>query len=644
MKRPADDRSDVGRARAEHEIDEELAFHHERTLAELTGRGLSVADAEAEAKQRFGPIGTHRERLVGLELARQSRNRRRSAMGVLTTSLRSVVRGGQRSPGFTFGIVAILTLGLGVNAITFGLVDRLVLSGPAGIDRPGELRRVVAHHTTRAGVEVATTELGYLDYRDLLESRQLAGAAGESLTALLFGSGETAERIQGRLVTANYFSLLGVRPAVGRFFTPDESEREGARVAVLSHAFWQRRFGGSPSAIGQILPIESHRYQVVGVAPQYFTGSAVARVDVFLPLEAASDEQIEGPWRTARSFRWMGAIVRLAPGATDAAAASEITVRHRQAYANVPDADPEARLELVPLNAVRGATVAGELGVAALVGGVALLVMVITFANVANLFLARSLRQRDRVAVRLALGCGRTRLLAEQAAEGALLALGGALVAVLVAILGARPVQVLLFPDVHWLETAINPRVLLFLAACAATGGALAASLPMWQAGRANLAVWLRVGGQRASRTRTQGALLMAQGALSVVLLVGAGLFVRSLSNAQSLDLGVDTGRLLVVSVLRGEVPPRADLRMALRAVVGKIPGVSQTTEVAGTLPFVSSWAVGLKSRGSRRDLAWMTGDPTWRRWSPGISRRWVRRSSRAGPLPRPTVRAPPGS
>jgi hypothetical protein len=133
--------------------------------------------------------------------------------------------------------------------------------------------------------------MGYLEYQDLLKATQLAGVAAEAGGPALFGSGESAERIQANLVTANYFALLGVTtPAVGRFFTAEESEQQGARVAVLSHAFWRRRFGSDPAVIGQVLHIESDRYTVIGVAPQYFTGTAVARVAVFLPLEGATDE------------------------------------------------------------------------------------------------------------------------------------------------------------------------------------------------------------------------------------------------------------------------------------------------------------------------------------------------------------------
>jgi predicted permease len=594
MTRFSGDSTGERRARAEREIDDELRFHLLHTIAELEERGLTREEAEAEARRRFGAADRHRRRLVDLEIRRQSGERRRAAMEVLRTSIRSVLRGFRRSPGFTFGVLAILTLGLGVNAITFGLVDRLILSGPAGIQRPHELRRVVAHRSNRSGAEVATTEMSYLEYQDLIKATQLAGVAAEAGGPALFGSGENAERIQANLVTANYFALLGVAsPAAGRFFTAQESEQESARVAVLSHAFWRRRFGSDPAVIGQSLHIESDRYTVIGVAPQYFTGTAVARVDVFLPLEAASDVQVEGRWRTSRNFRWLTTVVRIAPGLVDSQAVAELTALHQQATTTASDASSDRlpRLALAPLNAVRGVTASNELSIAALVGSVALLVLLIAFANVANLFLGRTLRHRDTLAVRVALGGGRSRLAAEEAVQGALLALTGSSIAMLVAALGARPIQSLLFPNVYWLETPVNLRVIGFLAFCATVGGAIAAALPVWHVGRSDVARWLRTGNQRAARTRTQSLILVAQGALSVLLLVGAGLFARSLTTAQSLDLGIDASRLLVVSTLRGETQPRADFRTALRAAVEKIPGVERTTQAEGTIPFVSSWA-----------------------------------------------------
>jgi predicted permease len=599
-RRPSGRIAPPGDPAAEAQVDAELRFHRESTIAELVAAGSTPEAAEAEARRRFGPAAPYRDRLVRLDRRHRNAQRRRASMQIIAASARAVLRDLRRSPGFTLGVVAILTLGLGVNAITFGLVDRLLLRGPSGIAAPGDLRRVVVHRRDRSGGSIASPDLGYLDYRDLLGATLLAGAAAESWSPVLAGSGEDAERIEGRFVTAGYFPLLGVAPAAGRFFTADESEREGARLAVLGHAYWQRRFGGDPAAIGQTMLIGEHRYTVVGVAPRHFTGSSVTRTDVFLPLEAGADEQVSGEWRTSRNFSWMIAVARLADGASDRAAEEEVTAIRRQAYAEVPEADPDARVELAPLDAMQGEGAPGQFSIAGLVATVALLVLIIAVANAANLFLVRSLRRREAIALRLALGGARARLVVEQGVQGAMLALIGAAVAVGIAWIGAPAVQRLLFPDVAWLESPVDLRLLLAVGAAAVAGGAIAAALPMWQAGRGDVASWLKTSGQRGPRprTRTQTAMLVVQGTFSVLLLVGAGLFVRSLSEARSLRLGLDVERLLVVSVVPGEAPLSPEFRERLRAAIERMPGVEDVTRVAGTMPFVSSWAIRLRVPG----------------------------------------------
>jgi predicted permease len=261
--------------------------------------------------------------------------------------------------------------------------------------------------------------------------------------------------------------------------------------------------------------------------------------------------------------------------------------------------DPNARLALEPINAIGGTTAQAETGVAALLWAVALLVLAIAAANVANLFFARSLRQADQLAVRMAIGASRGRVVIEQACEGALMALVGAAVAVMVASAGAPLIQRVLFPEVEWLDAAVDMRGLFFIGACAVIGGALAAALPVWRAGRMNLITSLRAG-QRSVRTRSrvQAAMLTIQGAFSVLLLIAAGLFVKSLESARAMDLGVASDRLIVLSAARGETPLRPDFRDQWRAAVERLAGVEGTTRVAGTMPFVASWAVRINVPG----------------------------------------------
>jgi predicted permease len=581
------------RAGAEAQVDDELAFHRECTIRELMAAGLSREAAVREADRRFGPAAAYRARLVEIDLRRRLAEARRATVNIVLVSLRGVGRNLRRSPGFALGVVAILTLGLGVNAISYGLVDRLVLSAPAGIQSPDDLVRIVVHQRERSGAAIVRSDVGYMDYEDLRRAASLSGVAAESASALLFGSGESAERIQARLVTADYFPLLGVTAAIGRFFTIDESA-QGNRLVVLSHAFWQRRFGGDASVLGQTLSIGSNRYAVVGVAPRQFTGTAVTRVDVWLPLEAAADELVSGGWRTNRGFRWMTLVARRSPGVTVQAAEAEASALHRRATAGTAAADPEARIELTSLNPARGATASSEPGIAALVGGVAVLVLLIALANVANLFLARSLRRRSILALQQALGGARWRLAAEQATEGAILAAIGTAIAVGLAWLGAPAVQRLLFPEIVWFENAVDLRLLIALGTGAVVGGGLAAALPMVRSTRRDDLAWLAHGAPRSTRfrTRTQTVMLIVQAALSVLLLVGAGLFVRSLAAAQAVDLGLDVDRLLVVSIRPSDTPARPDLLERLRAGAGMIPGVERTTIGEGTVPFVSSWAM----------------------------------------------------
>ena len=590
----------------EHEIDEELSFHLLKTIDELKAGGMSDAAARAAAARRFGSLQFHRRNLLQLERQVQARIRRRAVMDIIKTSFRSAMRGTRREPAFTVSVILLLTLGLGVNAITFGLVDRLILSGPAGVAEPNRVQRVIVHHRDGSGTEIPDFGYSYQDYRDLLAAKGLVAVAGESSAPQLLGSGSAAELIRAKLVTASYFPLLGAQPHIGRFFTADESERAGERLVILSYALWQRRFGGEVEAIGRVVKIGSNDYTVIGVAPRHFTGSSVTRADVFLPLEAAADEMVSGDWRTSRNFGWMSSLVRLGPGTSREAAAAEATALHRAAHLEEAADRSEGRLEFAPLNAVSGITSPGYVSVAGLAAIVALLVLMIASANVANLFLARAIRRSSEMAVKLALGVGRGRMIAEQAAEGAMLAVAGAAVAMAIAVQGGPVIQRWLFPNVDWLDSTIEVRTVLFVLTCALLGGGFAAGVPVWMAGRGDLR-WLKGAGQRviARRTHLQATMLVVQGALSVMLLVGAGLFVRSLAELRGMDLGLDIDRVLVVGLAPGNAPLRAGLAQTLRERLARLPGIERTSQVSGTIPFVSSWAtmVAIRDQADRPDV-----------------------------------------
>jgi predicted permease len=585
------------------DLDDELAHHRDATIDDLRAGGFSADAAADEAARRFGSLRRHRRAILALDRSRAARPIARTIMTLLFESFRAVSRDLRRAPGFACAVIAMLTLGLGVNAITLGLVDRLVLSGPAGLVNPNALRRIVMERRGPRGDIALQTAVSYPDLVDLQQSRQLTGAAGESRTTVLVGDGRQVERIRAVLVTANYFSLLGVAPGSGRFFTDDESRVQGARLAVLGHAYWQRAFGGDPSAVGRTLAIDGQQYAIVGVTPAGFTGSSVALADVFLPLEAASDVQVSGPWRAGRGLRWLSIVGRLAPGASDASAAAELSAIVART------AETDTRVRVAGLNPVSGPFASDDAGLALVVSAVAFAVLAITFSNVANLFFARAIRRSNQYALRLAVGCSRARLLLTEAAEGMWLAGFGAAAAVGVASVGAPAVRALLFPRVAWVDGRVNVPLLLALGVAAVVLGGAVASLPLWSPARTSL-TGISPSGARVSsrRTRTQVAMLVVQASLSIVLLVGAGLFTRSLSHAHGVDLGLDTEHVLIVSVDAGGRPVDRDFADMLRARVQGVPGVTASAMSAGTVPFVSSWGARLT----------VPGVPSWPRLEDG--------------------------
>jgi predicted permease len=432
--------------------------------------------------------------------------------------------------------------------------------------------------------------VSYLDYRDLDRVPGLSGVAGESGLTLIHGEGETAELASVRLVSANYFALLGARPALGDFFNAEPAG--GPVPVVIGHGFWRARLGARGDVVGRQIRLGNSQYVVSGVAPAGFTGASLGSVDAFLPLEAASHEQVSGTWRTNRGLAWIGAVVRLAAGArADAveAAASAVLTSARVA-------DPEVASLRAELRAVSLAEDGrGDVRVAMLVIGVSALVFLVAIANVMNLFVARSLRRGDETRVRLALGASRSRVIAEHALEGAVLGTVGAALAVAIAKgIGPR-LPALLFPNIDWTSAIAGTSTMAPLGAIAVLATAVAAGLPAWHATQPGAAASAPAGARFSRRrTRTQTALLMVQGALSVVLLVGAGLFVSSLLRVSALELGLDLDRVLVVGFAGGDSSRRAELIQDLRSRLAHVSGVDGTALAVGTLPFVASAAVPL--------------------------------------------------
>jgi predicted permease len=533
------------RAAWERDLDEEMQFHQELDEMQRRSAGSSPEDARAAARRRLGSPTYHREE-----------TRHVTGLGwlvALAQDLRYVVRSLRREPAFTTFVVLTLALGIGANAAMFGVVDRLLLRGPQHVRDSGRIVRFYLTDHPAGMREYTSGTFGYVSYEALRAgTHSFEDLAVYNHNEVILGRGAEARKLAASYASASFFPLLGVAPALGRFFTAEEDATTGARhVAVISDGLWKRQFAGDPQVLGQSIVIGDEPYTVIGVAPQGFTGAELRPVDLWLPMSVLGP-RVTQDWTHSWNSQWMKIIGRLKPGVTHEQAAAEATTVHRRADSDVSGSfGPQARLSVRPLRYDEQGAEPAEDAVSRWLVGVTLIVLLIACANVTNLLLARGVRRRREVTVRLALGVGRWRLARLLLAESMLLAVTGSLAGLAVAYVLASLLRRALLPAVAWTSPPVDGRVLGVAMAMACSVGLVVGLVPALRATRADVSSGLKAGvresGGRRSRLRT--VLTVAQAALSVVLLVGAGLFVRSLWNVRSLDLGIEPERVLAVEI-----------------------------------------------------------------------------------------------
>jgi predicted permease len=584
------------------DLDAELSFHFRQTEEELIGQGLNPTDAREEARRRFGNLNRYRRELARIDRQRAAKTRRLAFFESVFQDLAYLARGLRREPGFTAAVVLTLALGIGANATMFGVVDHLLLSPPDHVENPDDVVRLQVYRTWAfVGVPDVYSYMPYADYQDFLAARTLEAVAAFGDQEVILGEGDRAERVNALFTTASFFSLLGVQPALGRFFLESEENPAGPAVAVLSHGLWQRRFGGRRDILGQSLAVGNETYTVIGVVPRGFNGVDLEPVDLFLPIHAFTAVDGSDEWVSHRGWYWLQTLARLSPSSSREAAAEEATALHRNGRRELLEEgrySEDARVVLGSVNAALGPDAPEEVQVSRWLVGVTLIVLLIACANVANLLLARGARRRRELGIRVALGIPRRRLVRQLFLESIALAGLGGIVGLGLAYWGGQAVRGAFLPQVAWPPSPVDKHVLLFTLGTALATGLLAGMAPAWTRVRGGLADALKDGerGGTARRSRSQTALLVIQAALSVILLVGAGLFVKSLTRAKAMDLGLDPEGLIVASLeLDGEWDAPALLDLANRAA-GRIeatPGV-QHASVTSRPPFAGMSAFNL--------------------------------------------------
>jgi len=520
----------------------------------------------------------------------------------LAADFRSAWRNLRRNPGFAILAVATLGLGIGATVAIFTTVDA-VLFRALPVRAPGELVRVYA--TDDAGTDLSNSSYPvYTDYRDGATS--LAGlAAFDDAEPLHFSAGGTTERIVGAVVSGNFFEVLGVRAERGRLLAAaDDRVPGGHPVAVVSDRLWRTRLGASPAAVGSVIRLNGHPFTVIGVAPRDFTGVDLDSLpDVWVPIamvDQALPELAEDKVLSSRSVSWLDVVGRLAPGATVAGAQAELdTIARRRAAAQPPDRqDPMARV-LAAADFAVGPDFRGQARrVSWLLMGMAALVLLIACADAAGLLLLRSEHRRREIGVRLAVGASRRQLARQLLVESALLAAGAAAAGLLVA-LWARDVLASAVPPEFSLPVGaalpvLGLRTLAFASAVAAAAVVLFGLVPALRAGRLDVIASLKgaTEGPAPARFNLRDALVVAQIALTAVLLVGAGLLGRTLAHETAVAPGFETDGRLEASVdlaRQGYDPERGRAFYAdLLRRAAALPGV-RSAALARTTPIQSA-------------------------------------------------------
>ena len=587
------------------EVDDELGFHLEARMRKLVDAGWSSEAARREAIRQFGDVAAVRATCVELDQQREQATTRANLLAELRQDAVFAVRTLRRNIGVTSLILGSLAIGIGANTAIFTLVNAVLLT-KLPVEDPDALV-AIGNPMRVGGVSTGfpqTALISYPLYKDLRDHNRsfsglLASGRSDRLDVRVERSGTELEHPRGRFVSGNYFSVLGVRPLLGRTFDASVDEVPGASpVITISYGYWTRRFHNDPSIVGRQMLLNGTKMTIIGVTPPGFTGEIVGLSnDIWLPVSMVDVLRSHERRLDDRLTNWLLLLGRLEPGVTLEQAEREVPALMRQSIvanstASTAKAFLEGRPKYYVSSGVRGFSRIRELFRAPLLTlmiGVGLLLCIIC-ANIANLLLARSIARGRELSVRVALGAGRGRLVRQLLTESTILALAGAAIGLIVAWWASRGLVALAAAGAPFaVDLSLHMTVLAFTATVSMGTVFLFGLLPALRASRVDLAAAIRaaspsvLSAARGARRFPLGTtLIAAQVALSVVLLVGAGMLGHSLRNLEEQDVGVDRDHLVILDVdvtTPGYRNARlASLAHALRDRIASVPGVSAVT------------------------------------------------------------------
>jgi putative ABC transport system permease protein len=576
--------------RTDGDLAEEIEAHLRMHAEDYERAGVTPDQARRQAVIAFG----------GVERVKEQYRDRRSVpiVDTILQDVRYALRSFRKNPGFTAAVLIVLALGIGANAAIFTIVNAVLLK-PLPYHDPERL--VIVWHVPPPAsfpgmTRFAVSAANYLDWQRRQHVFQRM-AIHHFRTLTLTGHGQP-EMLRAQAVSAGFFEVLGVKPLEGRWFLPEEDQPGRGHVVILSHRLWQSRFGGDRSIVGKVVTLDGIPYTVVGIMDATFTLPEWAQV--WTPLGWTEKE------RAVRGEHSCLVVARLAPGVDTPQAQAEMSAISRALEQEYPEDDKGWGAVVVPLR--QDLVGDSRTSLLVLLGAVGF-VLLIACANVANLVLARTLARRREMAVRLALGAGASRIVRQVLTETTLLAIGGGALGILVARAGVDVITAVFGEALpQWVQIHLDVRVLAFTALVSLLTGLAAGVAPALRLARSSVVDAIKQGGGRsdseAGGSRVRSTLVVVEVALSLVLLIGAGLMIRSLWLLNSVDPGFDARHVLTgrMSLPESRYPkPDAPLRFfdTLLARVRALPGV-ESAAIATVLPLGgdgNSWPIAIVGR-----------------------------------------------
>jgi predicted permease len=575
-----------GKQRRDRELAAELDSHVRMHIEDNLRAGMATEEARRQALLQLG----------GVEQTKENYRDRRGLpwLETLLQDIRFGVRMLAKSPGLTFVVVVTLALGIGANTAIFGIVNGFLLR-PLPVRDPEQITVLAIQ---QKDAPVGSSGFAYPEFVDFREqAKTFSDVFAIVLSNVQLASKGESEECFANYVSKGFFTALGVTPAAGRLFLPNEGETPGEPLnAVLGYSYWRKRFHGAASVVGQQVEINGRAATIVGVVPRRFQGMySIAEMDLYLPLSAIGTEEAPNLFWSNRDHRRMLAFGRLKPGITLRQAQDSLDVIAARLAAQYPATDKWFTVRAVPEKLSRPIPYANNafVAISGLFMVLAAFVLLLACMNVENILLARGASRQREMATRAALGAGRTRLICQMLAESILLGILGGAAGLILGMWVDHLTSSLRLPAVPLhVDATFDWRLFAFAIGCALATGTIVGLLPALHASRANLNSVLHEGGQRSSfglsHAGARNFLVIAQVAGSFALLIAAGLFVRSLQSVQSFRLGFDPDHVLNVIVDPHEAgydgPRTVAFYREIESRVRALPGV-QSASLASYVP-----------------------------------------------------------